>query len=144
MDSDGLIAFFAKNGSVDKRQLLERHCYEWRQDYSDFEFMPFESINEVVKLYGRAVQVFARNIVSHFNDKYGVSVPMGTLPTYQTHVDSVIAHLGGKDFRATAEEELIARFNNVVDPGLRGKFEAELKENKNRHSRRVVVQQSDV
>ena len=35
---------------------------------------------------------------------------MGFRPVYQTYVDMVIEHLGGKSFRETAEEELLARF----------------------------------
>ena len=39
---------------------------------------------------------------------------MGFRPVYQTYVDMVIEHLGGKSFRETAEEELLARFLKTV------------------------------
>lgn len=55
-----------------------------------------------------------------FNKTYNVSVPvpkidektlhMGFRPVYETYVDMVIEHLGGKSFRETAEEELLKRF----------------------------------
>ena len=41
---------------------------------------------------------------------------MGFRPVYQTYVDTVIEHLGGKSFRETAEEELLARFLKTVQP----------------------------
>jgi hypothetical protein len=52
---------------------------------------------------------------------------MGFLPTYQPYVDRVIEHLGGKDFRETAEEELIARFHKALMPYSRDNFKAELR-----------------
>ena len=38
---------------------------------------------------------------------------MGFRPVYQTYVDMVIEHLGGKSFRETAEEELLYRFQET-------------------------------
>ena len=131
---------YEENGSVDTSRLRRFYHNEGRDDYSAFAFRPFEPIDTVVKLYGKAVKAFADDIVRHFNDKYGVSVPlpdidreklrMGTMPTYQPHVDSVIAYLGGKDFRETAESELIARLHKEVMPGYSKKSKAELKGNK--------------
>jgi hypothetical protein len=128
---------YEQNGSIEKYNLRNVYHNEGRDDYAAFEFIPVESINEVVKLYGRAVEAFTRDVVSHFNDKYGVSVPlpdiddeklpMGFMPTYQTCVDAVIAHLGGKGFRETAEEELIARFHKVLMPYSPSNFKAELR-----------------
>ena len=39
---------------------------------------------------------------------------MGFRPVYDTYVDVVIEHLGGKSFRETAVEELLARFLNKM------------------------------
>ena len=57
---------------------------------------------------------FAGRIISYFNRTYKVSVPeykidektlpMGFRPVYDTYVDVVIEHLGGKSFRETAVE----------------------------------------
>ena len=65
---------------------------------------------------------------------YNVDVPvpvidekamrMGFRPVYQTYVDMVIEHLGGKSFRETAEEELLARFLKTVQPSRWSKGEA--------------------
>jgi hypothetical protein len=128
---------YEENGSIEKYNLRNVYHSEGRDDYSAFEFVPVESINEVVKLYGRAVKSFANDIVRHFNGKYGVSVPVpeideeklppGFLPTYQPYVNAVIAHLGGKDFRETAAEELIARFHEVMMPGYSKTLKAELR-----------------
>ena len=131
---------YTENGSVDTQRLRNFYHDESKEDYSAFEFLPFDAIDDVVKLYGKAVEAFARDVVRHFNRKYGVSVPMpeinyekllpGFMPTYQTYVDQVIEHLGDKGFRETAEEELIGRFHNIVDPGWHGKFKPELKGDK--------------
>jgi hypothetical protein len=137
---------YAENGSIEKHKLRSIYHNEDHDDYSAFEFLPFDAIDRVVKLYGKAVEAFGDDIIRHFNRKYGVSVPepdfddeklpIGFLPEYQTYVDAVIGHLGGKGFRETAEEELIARFHEVVMPGYSKKLKAELK------SDRIVV--SDV
>lgn len=52
---------------------------------------------------------------------------MGFRPVYQTYVDTVIEHLGGKSFRETAEEELLARFLKTVQPSRWSKVKPELK-----------------
>ena len=67
---------------------------------------------------------FANRIIAYFNRTYNVSVPeqrinektlrMGFRPVYGTYVDAVIEHLGGKSFRETAVEELLARVAKVV------------------------------
>jgi hypothetical protein len=131
---------YTENGSVDTRNLRRIYPSAEREDYAAFEFLPFDAIDDVVKLYGKAVEAFGNDIVRHFNKKYGVSVPVpdfddeklpiGFLPEYQTYVDAVIGHLGGKGFREIAEEELIERFHHVVKPGRYGKFCAELKGNR--------------
>ncbi|MDR2882900.1 MAG: hypothetical protein LBU98_03890 [Alistipes sp.] len=128
---------YAENGSIEKHKLRSIYHNGEREDYTEFEFLPFDSIDDVVKLYGKAVEAFGNDIVRHFNKKYGVSVPepyfddekffMGFLPEYQTYVDQVIGHLGGKGFRETAEEELLKRFHKIVARGYGGKLKAELK-----------------
>ena len=40
---------------------------------------------------------------------------------YRTYVDMVIEHLGGKSFRETTEEELLARFPKTIQPSCRSK-----------------------
>lgn len=60
----------------------------------------------------------------------GQTLPMGFRPVYQTYVDSVIEHLGGKSFRETAEEELLARFLKTVRPSRWSKVKPELKKDK--------------
>lgn len=120
--ADRYQATFRANGTVEYRS-----PYSWTQpalDYSEFEFRPFDTLNQVVELYHRALTRFARNIVSHFNDHYHLSVempdidrentPMGTRPTYTTYVDTVIAHLGGRGFQEVAQAELIDRLHKTV------------------------------
>ena len=131
---------YEENGSVDKYKLRNFYHSEGSEDYSAFEFLPFKAINNVVESYGKAVRAFTNDIVRHFNGKYGVSVPrtdiddeklpMGFIPTYQPYVDMVIGHLGGKGFRETAEEELIARLHKVLMPYSRDNFKAELRGDK--------------
>ena len=58
------------------------------------------------------------------------TLPIGFRPVYESYVDHVIAHLGGKGFRETAEEELIARLHKVLMPYSRDNFKAELKGDK--------------
>lgn len=111
---------FKPNGSVSFREPY----YKSPIDYSEFEFRPFSAINEMVTKRLRAINRFARTILSYFNDKYGVSVPFAEIdeantplnfqPLYTTYVDIVIGHLGGRCFRETAEDEVLMRFKSVV------------------------------
>lgn len=55
---------------------------------------------------------------------------MGFRPVYGTYVDAVIEHLGGKSFRETAVEELLARVAKVVKPSCWSKVKTELKKDK--------------
>ena len=83
---------------------------------------------------------FANRIIAYFNRTYNVSVPeqaidgktlrMGFRPVYETYVDAVIEHLGGKSFRETAVEELLARFAKNVHPSCWCKTKIELKKDK--------------
>lgn len=45
-------------------------------------------------------------------------------------MDAVIEHLGGKNFRETAEKELLARFLKTVRPSCWSKVKPELKKDK--------------
>lgn len=109
-------------------------------DFAKYEFKPFEVINKLAEENHKAITAFARSIVAYFNRNYEVSVPypdidektlpMGFRPIYQSYVDLVIEHLGGKSFRDTAEEELINRFLDVVKPGRWSKVKPELKKDK--------------
>lgn len=131
---------FEVNGKVNKHDSYHnRYGYE-RTDYTDFEFKPFDNIDKLVEKNCNAVTAFARTIVSYFNKTYNVSVPapdiddktlqMGFRPVYQSYVDQVIEHLGGKSFRDTAEDELINRFLNVVKLHRWSKVKPELKKDK--------------
>ena len=55
------------------------------------------------------------------------STSLWTAPVYETYVDAVIEHLGGKSFRETAEEELLARFLKTAQPSRWSKVKPELK-----------------
>jgi hypothetical protein len=55
---------------------------------------------------------------------------MGFRPVYQSYVDLVIEHLGGKSFRDTAEDELIKRFLHAVSPSRWSKVKPELKKDR--------------
>jgi hypothetical protein len=55
---------------------------------------------------------------------------MGSRPVYGTYVDVVIEHLGGKSFRETAVEELLARVARVVKPSCWSKVKTELKKDR--------------
>lgn len=129
---------YEANGIVKSRESYSVYS-EDKDHYKRHEFLPFESLNKVVEQYQRTVHSFARRIISYFNEKYNLSVPdpdidektlpFGFLPKYQSYVDQVIAHLGGKGFRETAEEELLARFIEVVRPYRRDTVKPELKGN---------------
>ncbi len=111
-----------------------------REDYSHNEFKPFDILNDMVDKNCKVNANFASRIISYFNKTYNVSVPvpeidnktltMGFRPTYETYVDAVIEHLGGKSFRETAEDELLNRFLKVVQPSCWSKVKPELKKNK--------------
>jgi hypothetical protein len=116
---------FQPNGKVKVHEPYR--SYETvRTDYTGFEFKPFEDIDKLAEKNRNAIQAFAKTIVAHFNNTYNVSVPypeidedklpVGFRPVYQSYVDLVIEHLGGKSFRDTAEEELVNQFLSAVKP----------------------------
>lgn len=137
MDSHKLT--FLPNGEVKVHEPY-RGYVAIREDYMDFEFKPFDDIEKLVKKNFNAQTAFAKSIVAYFNSTYSVSVPypeidekklpIGFRPVYQSYVDVVIEHLGGKGFRETAEEELLNRFLNTVKPGCWSKVKPELKKDK--------------
>lgn len=115
---------FEDNGKVNVRD-----SYTYRnagEDYSRDDFRPFDCLNKLVENNIDANARFADRIISYFNRTYSLSVPvpdidgenlrMGFRPSYQTYVDTVIGHLGGKSFRETAEEELVSRFHHLICP----------------------------
>ena len=126
------------NGKVSMRDFYSYH--NGKEDYSHNEFKPFDLINDLVDKNRNANANFANRIVSYFNKTYNVQVPvpgidgktlrMGFRPVYETYVDTVIEHLGGKSFRETAEEELLSRFLKVVQPSCWSKVKPELKKDK--------------
>ena len=129
---------YEENGKVSMRDFYTYH--NDREDYSHNEFKPFDLINDLVDKNRIANANFANRIISYFNRTYKVSVPeykidekalpMGFRPVYDTYVDVVIEHLGGKSFRETAVEELLARFLNTVRPSCWSKVKPELKKDK--------------
>lgn len=136
-DSHHLV--YKNNGEVECRD-SHRPYEEQLLDYKEMEFTPFKNINEMVKSNYRANEAFANRIVRYFNQTYNVSVPlpeinkdtlkMGFRPVYGSYVDLVIEHLGGRGFRATAEEELLKRFHQLVSPHRWSKVKPELKGDK--------------
>ena len=88
-----------------------------REDYTHHEFIPFKNINDLVDSHQSAIKSFISRIIGYFNNTYSISVeapkidektlPIDFRPVYNTYVDVVIEHLGGKSFRDTAEEERI-------------------------------------
>ena len=129
---------YKENGKVSMRDFYSYH--NDRDDYSHNEFKPFDILNDMVDKNCNANANFANRIISYFNKTYNVSVPvpeieknilpMGFRPIYETYVDAVIEHLGGKSFRETAEEELLNRFLKVVRPSCWSKVKPELKKDK--------------
>ena len=129
---------YEDNGKVSIRNF--HFNYSGEDDYTHNEFKPFDLINELVDKNHNANANFAGRIISYFNRTYNVDVPipvidekamrMGFRPVYQTYVDMVIEHLGGKSFRETAEEELLARFLKTVRPSCWSKVKPELKKDK--------------
>lgn len=129
---------YEENGKVSMRNFYSYH--NDRDDYSHNEFKPFDLINDLVDKNHNANANFASRIIAYFNETYNVQVPvpsidgktlrMGFRPVYETYVDAVIEHLGGKSFRETAEEELLSRFLKVVQPSCWSKVKPELKKDK--------------
>lgn len=109
-------------------------------DYRIAAYKLFDAIETFVKLNYEVNEIFASRIVRYFNETYNVSVPtpsidagslkMGDRPVYTTYVDRVIEHLGGRSFRATATEEILDRFRNLVKPGRWATSKPELKGDK--------------
>lgn len=129
---------YEENGKVSMRDFYSYH--NDREDYSHNEFKPFDILNDMVDKNRNANANFANRIIAYFNRTYNVSVPeqtidektlrMGFRPVYETYVDAVIEHLGGKSFRDTAVEELLARFSKNVHPSYWCKTKIELKKDK--------------
>ena len=130
--------YYEENGKVSMRDFYSYH--NGKEDYSHNEFKPFDLINDLVDKNHNANSNFADRIIAYFNKTYNVQVPvpsidektlrMGFRPVYETYVDTVIEHLGGKSFRETAEEELLSRFLKVVQPSCWSKVKPELKKDK--------------
>lgn len=126
------------NGKISMRDFYSYH--NGMEDYSHNEFKPFDILNDLVDKNHNANSNFANCIIAYFNRTYSVSVPeqridekalkMGSRPVYGTYVDVVIEHLGGKSFRETAVEELLARVTRVVKPSCWSKVKPELKKDK--------------
>lgn len=117
---------FEKNGVVKTNPLYTPQS-DYPSDYREHEFLPFDQLNQLVKQRRNAIIRFGRAIISYFNRTYALSVnyeepdketlPVALHPSYLSYVDQVINHLGGRNFRETAEEEIISRFHkNVLGP----------------------------
>ena len=129
------------NGKISTSSYDLRYRYNNdEKDYTHHEFTPFNNINDLVDSRHSAIRNFINRIIGYFNNTYNVSVespkvdektlPMGFRPVYNTYVDVVIEHLGGKSFRDTAEDELIKRFLETVRPSCWSKVKPELKKDK--------------
>ena len=137
---EGHIKFkYKENGSNTVRSYHDYYNKE-KEDYMHHEFKPFQIMNELVSKNHSSLQNFINRIIGYFNNIYNVSVeapkidektlPIDFRPVYNTYVDVVIEHLGGKSFRDTAEEELIKRFLETVRPSNWSKVKPELKKDK--------------
>lgn len=114
---------FEPNGSV-KTNSPYTPTGDYPSDYREFEFLPFNQLNKLVEQRQRAVIRFGRTIISYFNKTYSLSInkedpdgktmPVTLRPNYLSYVDQVIEHLAGRNFRETAEEEIISRFHNTI------------------------------
>ncbi len=114
---------FEANGSV-KTNPPYSPTGDYPSDYREFEFLPFNQLNKLVEQRQRAVIRFGRTIISYFNKTYSLSInkedpdgktmPVTLRPHYLSYVDQVIEHLGGRNFRETAEEEIIGRLHNTI------------------------------
>lgn len=114
---------FEANGSV-KTNPPYTPTGDYPSDYREFEFLPFNQLNKLVEQRQRAVIRFGRTIISYFNKIYSLSInkedpdgktmPVTLRPNYLSYVDQVIDHLGGRNFRETAEEEIITRLHDTI------------------------------
>lgn len=102
---------------------------DWNLDSVEGRFKNRQYIscmNEKVirKLFREACRIFLTSIIDHFNKKYGITVPYSDMyndvpdiktfnpsfrPQYNDVVDMVIAHLGGRTFAQTMEDEVYAK-----------------------------------
>ena len=119
---------YEDNGKVSMRDFYSYH--NGRDDYSHNEFKPFDLINDLVDKNRNANSNFAGRIISYFNNTYNVQVPvpnidgktlrMGFRPVYETYVDAVIEHLGGKELprnggRGTTQPCSESRQTGILD-----------------------------
>jgi hypothetical protein len=113
---------FAINGLVRRSHVPRPEA----DGYSHWEFRPFEAMDKLAEQRLKAIYDFGCNIVGYFNRTYGVSVPepefdrdktpVDFRPVYQTCVDTVLAHLGGRSFRSVAEAELLSQVHRLLRP----------------------------
>lgn len=118
-------AKFGANGKVD---YTNPYLYQSssRQDYKEYEFTPFETINTLVEQRRKAIQRFGSTIIGYFNQTYSLSIdvpyiekdkmPIDYHPVYTSYIDQVIGSLGGKSFRQKAEEEITERLLSQYPP----------------------------
>lgn len=117
---------FQPDGSVKTNPPYTPHG-DYPAGYQEYEFLPFDLLNQLVNQRRNAIIRFGRTIISYFNRTYALSVnyeepgketlPVTLRPGYLSYIDQVIDHLGGRNFRETAEEEIISRFHkNVLGP----------------------------
>lgn len=116
---------FGANGKVD---YTNPYLYQSssRQDYKEYEFTPFETINTLVEQRRKAILNFGNTIIGHFNRAYSLSIdipyiekdkmPIDYHPVYTSYIDLVIGSLGGKSFRQKAEEEITERLLSQYPP----------------------------
>lgn len=114
---------FKPDGTVNYREPY-RNSGSFADTCKRQDFLPFDSLNKIADKRRNLIECFANCIVRHFNNTYDLSVPLPDtgretlaidfVPAYVIYVDAVIAHLGGRGFRETAEEELVSRVQRTV------------------------------
>lgn len=120
---EGIYAFsFEEDGTVYvSNELSPKNCED--RYFIRSEFKPFKAINEIVDSQKCIIRSFENQIIAYFNQKYHVHIDQpereekivwGFKPTYQYLVDIVLGYLGGRNFRETAEYELLQRFHKVA------------------------------
>lgn len=109
---------FDETGKIVELDRIRQENDVEENHYDDFLWKPFSQFKILADAKRRACRNFGCRIISHFNEKYRITVPVPSLeetdemlstdrPQYMRYVNMVIDHLDGKSFRAKAEEEII-------------------------------------
>lgn len=113
---------------IDFNETFRHILHDWQvkdpaTKYTLKHYVPCMQEKTVRILFAETCHMFANDIVSYFNSKYGINVKctdrfktVQTIdkfdptfrPYYEEIVDEVIAHLGGRTFAQTMEDEVYA------------------------------------